>query len=445
MDQRDGTGRNKSIKRIAITVFIILAVVNIVAVLFAVVYSGWLKAEPYVTPYMLSDSETVSLDEPVNAPKQGVIRRTINKIKGTGKSSEPETNPVSTSEEGGGENADFEITMLDVGQGLSLLVRAYDKYMLYDGGGSSTSSYVVSYLQKRGITKLSAVFVSHYDEDHIAGLIGVLNTITVSNVVCPYYEGDTAIYNSFKEKLIASRANVVNPTGGDKFSLGNCDIDVLNPQGHTEYDDNNSSIVIRITCGSFRCLITGDAEEKAEKEIINRGYEAGAELLVAGHHGSADSSCPEFIRFVGPEYAFISCGKDNPYGHPAQKTLDTLKSNNVKMFRSDLQSEVTCFVNRFEGRYWFSESPCQDYGQESIATKDKDITEKEATVNRKTAQQPTQQAGGLRYVLNTRSRKFHYPFCEAVGQMAEHNKKVVTASHDELILEGYSPCGTCKP
>ena len=105
MNQRDGTERNKSIKRIAVTVFIILAVVNAVAVLFAVFYSSWLKAEPYVTPYLLSDSETVSLDEPVNAPKQGIVRRTINKIKGTGKSSGSESNPVSTSEEGGGESA----------------------------------------------------------------------------------------------------------------------------------------------------------------------------------------------------------------------------------------------------------------------------------------------------------------------------------------------------
>ena len=441
MDHRDSTSKNKTIKRIAITAFIILAVVNIVAVLWASVYYEWLKVEPHVKPYLVSNAEIVNLDEPVNKPDYGIVRKTINRIKGTGNSSESKDKNLSDSNE----EADFEITMLDVGQGLSLLVRADDKYMLYDGGESSSSSYVVSYLKKRGIDNLSVIFVSHYDEDHIAGIIGVLNTIPVSNVVCPYYEGDTAIYNSFKEKLIASRANVVNPTGGDRFSLGNCVMDVLNPQSHTEYDDNNSSIVIRITCGSFRCLITGDAEEKAEKEIINRGYEVGAELLVAGHHGSSDSSSPEFIRFVGPEYAFISCGKDNPYGHPAQKTLDTLKNNNVKIFRSDLQGEVTCYVNWFEGRYWFSESPCQDYGQESIATKDKDITENEATVNKETAQQPTQQAGGSRYVLNTRSRKFHYPFCDSVGQMAEHNKKVVTASRDELIRQGYSPCGNCRP
>ena len=450
------TNNNRSVKRIVAIVFAALVVINLVAIVGAVLYS---ERGGSLSFGGASDTNIVSLDEPVNTANYGFIRKSVNKVKAIGVLSNSSNKDASAQMANGDEEkADFEITMLDVGQGLSLLIRADDKYMLYDGGGPLSSSYVVSYLKKHGVTKISAMFVSHYDEDHIAGLIGVLNTIPVSNVVCPYYEGDTRIYNSFKEKLIASSANVVNPTGGDKFSLGNCVIEVLNPRDNKEYEDNNSSIVIKITCGNYRCMITGDAEEQVEKQILSYGYGVGAELLVVGHHGSSDSSCSEFISYVSPKYAFISCGKDNSYGHPAQETLNTLKANNVKIFRSDLQGEVTCFVNKDEGKYWFSKNPYANYEQSGVvAAVSKSIgnTNKStnnavnntttATTRANVTQQAAQQSGVQKYIVNINTGKFHYPSCSSVDQMAEHNKKPVTATRDELIRQGYSPCKRCKP
>lgn len=337
-------------------------------------------------------------------------------------------------------NGNLEITMLNVGQGLSILIKADDKYMLYDGGGRSSSSYVVAYLKNHGINKITTMFVSHYAEDHIAGLIGVLNTTEVEKVVCPDYVADTDIYRSFINKLKENGAKVIHPKVGDQFSLGNAGITVLNPPNYSSYTDNNTSIVARVTYGSFSCLLTGDIEYEGELNVLNSGYDVKSDLLVVAHHGSSTSTKDEFVKAVNPKYAFISCGKDNSYGHPTQETLDTLKNNKVEIFRSDLQGEVTCFVKK--GKCSFSKNPYPTYAQQGLATTTRVTTTKQEEIVRyHNFDEPAVET----YVLNTNTKKFHYPSCSSVNQMAEHNKQVVECDREELIAQGYSPCGRCHP
>lgn len=99
------------------------------------------------------------------------------------------------------EKTGFSMTMLDVGQGLSLLIEADGHYMIYDGGGQSRSSYVVSYLKQHNVTKLDYLVASHYDEDHISGLIGVMNTTKVDQAITPDYLRETRVFNSFRSTL----------------------------------------------------------------------------------------------------------------------------------------------------------------------------------------------------------------------------------------------------
>jgi len=168
-------------------------------------------------------------------------------------------------------NAPFEMTMLDVGQGLSLLIKADGKYMIYDGGGRSRSSYVVSYLKKHGVTELQYLTASHYDEDHIAGLVGVLNTTKVDTIVCPDYQKDTKIYQSFINKEQQSKAKVIHPKTGYTLTLGNAAIKVLSADNSAE-KDNNRSIAMRVTYGNFSVIMTGDAELDEETSIIYNKY-----------------------------------------------------------------------------------------------------------------------------------------------------------------------------
>ena len=111
--------------------------------------------------------------------------------------SEPEQSPALNREDG----ASFSLTMLDVGQGLSVLVQADGEYLLYDGGGRGASSYVVAYLQQHAVTELEWLAASHYDEDHISGLVGVLHTTPVEQALMPDYTTDTQIYQSLQTVL----------------------------------------------------------------------------------------------------------------------------------------------------------------------------------------------------------------------------------------------------
>lgn len=257
------------------------------------------------------------------------------------------------------ESADYEETMLNVGQGLSILVKSNGHYMLFDGGSRSASSYVVAYLQQHNITKLDYVIASHYDEDHIAGLIGVLNTADVDTVICPDYTTDTQIYSSLMSAIAASGAKVIHPNVKDTYPLGNSTITILGPTSYDDRSDNNRSIAVRIDDNKFSSVITGDAEQQEEQEILNSGINLRTNLYVAGHHGSSNSSSSDFVKAMSPAYIFISCGKNNSYGHPHWEALRIFKDIGCKIFRSDDQGEVTCFSDG--KKYWFSIEPSDDW------------------------------------------------------------------------------------
>ena len=323
---------------------------------------------------------------------------------------------TNASKTGINQNDRFKLTMLDVGQGLSVLIESDGKMMVYDGGSRDYSSYVVSYLKKHNITNIDYLIASHYDEDHIAGLVGILKTASVKTVIIPQYEKDTLIYKSFIKATQSADSTLYAKTG-NSYKFGNTVIDILYACNGSEETDNNKSTVIKVSSGGFSCILTGDAEYETEDALVRNGVNLGCTLYIVGHHGSSYSSTPQFIKAMHPEIAFISVGAGNEYGHPTEKTLTTLHTNGVTVYRTDLQGVI---------------SLCYDGSKYSVFT-EKDLTQKNETTANTT------------YVLNISSMKFHLPECESVYKMAHYNKKNTSKSREELIKEGYSPCGACKP
>lgn len=317
-------------------------------------------------------------------------------------------------------NPKISITMLDVGQGLSILVESDGEYMLYDGGDRGTSSYVVSYLKNHGIDHLTYMVASHYDSDHLAGLVGVFEVVSVDTVINPDFSADSKIYDSYVAKRDASGANVDYPDVGDTYTLGYATITVLAP-ARNYGDANEMSVAMKIECGDFSCVVTGDAEGESEADMLNCGIDLDCDLYIVGHHGSSSSSADAFVKAMSPAYGFISCGKDNDYGHPTDKTLTTLAKYDVEIYRSDIDGVVTCASDGTN--YAFS----------------KELSQTNST------EQPTDETHDNEYILNTNSMKFHYPDCSAVENMSEKNKATSDKSREELINEGYSPCGYCDP
>lgn len=257
------------------------------------------------------------------------------------------------------EDTALEVHVLNVGQGLSVFLDCGDETLLYDGGDRSTSSFLVSYLQKQGVDRLDYVVVSHYDADHLAGVIGALNVFEIGTLIAPDYQTDTKLFSSFQQTVQGKNLSITSPAPGDTYSFGAGDFQILAPLGSSYENENDYSIVLRVCFGESSLLLTGDATEISEAEMLEHGTELQSDVLVVGHHGSAGSTSPEFLEAVAPSYAVISCGRDNDYGHPADRVMELLAEMEIPMYRTDFQETVIFTLTVQE--VLFEKDPCDDY------------------------------------------------------------------------------------
>lgn len=351
----------------------------------------------------------------------------------------------------------FQMTMLDVGQGLALFFEIDGRYMMYDGGGRDSSSFVVSRLKQRDVKNISCLIASHYDEDHIAGLIGVLKTTQVESVISPDYTADSKIYSSFISAEEDSGAEIIHPSPGDQFEIGNASLQVLSADNTAE-DENDRSVAVRIVYGAFSIIITGDASWAEEDKILGSGYEVDSDVCIAGHHGSRYSASSGFLSAVSPDYTLISCGRGNEYGHPSSEALGRIRDAGSSIFRTDMQGSITLSSDGTD--FWFSQDPCGDWSPGIPA----DQTGLPSGKNQKQTEDPGQKDpapvpsasqgshsadGGspsaVTYIVNTNTGVFHRPDCSSVRQMADHNKMEYSGVRDDLIRMGFSPCQICSP
>ena len=251
------------------------------------------------------------------------------------------TQPGESSAEAAQSPGDLTVQVLDVGQGLSILAESDGHYLLYDGGDRGASSFVVAYLEDQGVTELDYVIASHYDADHISGLVGALNVYDTEVVLAPDYEADSQIYDSFQEKAAAQGLTVTHPEPGDSYELGNASFTVLSPIQDEYSDDNDYSVAIRLEDGDTSFLFTGDASVDSEAEMIASGEALQSDVLVLGHHGSSTSSSDAFLDAVDPSAAVVSCGLSNSYGHPHREIMETIQSRGCDLYRTDLQGTLT--------------------------------------------------------------------------------------------------------
>lgn len=250
------------------------------------------------------------------------------------------------------------VHFLDVEQGLSILVQLGDEVLIYDGGERDMSSFIVSYLSDLGITEIDYLISSHYDSDHVSGLIGCLHSFDVKNVIGSDYVHDSNLYTSFMTAVEEEGLEVQHPSVGTRYSLGEAEFTILSPKEIVS-DSNSNSVAIKLTYGESDFIFTGDADHRSEKAMIASGIDLDCEVLSVGHHGSATATSEDFLLQTLPEYAVISCGEGNSYGHPHEEVMDLLEAMNVDLFRSDKQGTVVAATDG-EKITWSSEA-CNDY------------------------------------------------------------------------------------
>ena len=243
-------------------------------------------------------------------------------------------------------DAEFQVHVIDVGQGDSILVSADGETLLIDAAESSASGKIISYLNAQNISTLDYAVATHMHADHIGGFPKVLRTVGLKHMLEPVYQDSliptTKTYEKYLDAVEASGAEYKALKTGDSFTLGSAKIDVLAPVSEHASSLNNTSLVLRVQYDDIICIFTGDMETPEEKTILNTidSSQLKADFLKAGHHGSDTSSGEAFLAQVQPKYVAISCGVDNKYGHPAESTLEHLREYTNDIYITAQQGDV---------------------------------------------------------------------------------------------------------
>ncbi len=254
------------------------------------------------------------------------------------------------------------IVAIDVGQGDAIAVRTPDgHWFLVDagprgfGGSDAGLTRVVPYLNARGARRLEAVILTHPDEDHAGGLAAVLQNISTRAVLGP---GLSVGQSGHMAGLTEARDADVpwrRVLAGDSWRVDGVDFRVLSPRrpapgdggprprAPPPTDPNDWSVVLRLDYGRFSALLMGDADAEIEAGLLEEGE---VTLLKVGHHGSRTSTAAEFVQAVLPEYALISVGARNRYGHPDPVVLERLERAGVRVLRTDRDGTVGIVARR---------------------------------------------------------------------------------------------------
>ena len=226
----------------------------------------------------------------------------------------------------------LQIWFLDVGQADSILIQNGDANMLIDAGNNEDGKKLVSYFQSLGIESFQYVIGTHAHEDHIGGMDDIIDNFNIDTFYMPDAITTTATFESVLDSLEAKNIAFQTTSIDSIFKLGNATIDVLYV-GTDDSDLNNTSIVLKLTYGNTSILFMGDAEKEVETIIEKK--DISADVLKVGHHGSNTSSSKTFLEKVNPNYAIISVGTGNSYGHPSNTTIQNLENQNIQIYRTD--------------------------------------------------------------------------------------------------------------
>lgn len=334
----------------------------------------------------------------------------------------------------------LEVHFIDVGQGDSTLLICDGEAMLIDAGNNDQGTKIQNYLTKQGVKKLKYMIGTHPDADHIGGMDVVLYKFDCDTILMPSEAKDTATYRDVIDTMKNKGYQNTLPQVGKEYTLGEAVFTILSPG--KEYDNSNdNSIAIRVLYGKKSFLFTGDGEEEAEEDMLRSGLVLKADVYKAGHHGSRTASSEKFMKTVSPKYAVISCKEGNSYGHPHAATMNTFRAMGIDVFRTDEQGTIVAKCDKETITFNASPSDTWKAGEPTGTGKKQNHIKNEKQENL----QGKEEKRNSSYICNTNTMKFHLESCQSVQNMKKENKQEVFTNREELINQGYKPCGTCNP
>jgi len=231
------------------------------------------------------------------------------------------------------------VAFLDIGQGDAIFIEAPNgNQILIDGGKNKKVLEELSKIMPFYDQSIDMLLATHPDADHIGGLPEVMKNFDVSLVMESGASSDTNIYKEFEKIISEKNIQTIQARQGMKINLDKgAYIEILFPnQDVRGWDTNDASIVAKLTYGKNSFLFTADSPQKIENYLTSVYKDRlKAEVLKIGHHGSKTSSSEIFLGYTAPDYAIISAGKDNSYGHPHQEVMNKLKEFEIPTLRTD--------------------------------------------------------------------------------------------------------------
>ncbi|HPS21405.1 MAG TPA: ComEC/Rec2 family competence protein [Candidatus Paceibacterota bacterium] len=241
------------------------------------------------------------------------------------------------------------VYVLDVGQGDAFLIESPTGIQaLVDTGPPNKILSQLASVVPPTDRSIDLVFISHPDQDHIGGILDVLENYSVGLIFESGVSVDSQTFQSFKNLIKEKNIKDLLAKRGTRVDIGDgAYIEILFPDRDvSNFETNEASIVMRIVYGENSIMFTGDAPVKTEEIILseNTAESLQSDILKVGHHGSKTSTSVDFLNAVKPEYAVISVGLKNKFGHPKQEILDLLANFKVQIFRTDElgQIEIKC-------------------------------------------------------------------------------------------------------
>ena len=236
------------------------------------------------------------------------------------------------------------VAFLDVGQGDATFIQSpTGVQMLIDGGRDGGVLRELSAVMGFWDRELNYVMMTHPDADHVGGLVDVLERYEVRNIIRTENESDTPVWKTVEDGIFTEDSEVIFARRGQRYDLGGGVIlEILFPDlDPSELESNTASVVAKLIYGEIDFLLTGDSPKAIEEYLVStEGEQLESEVLKIGHHGSRTSTAEAFLAEVSPDYAIISAGSDNQYGHPHVEVTGSLFNFGVRTFNTGEHGRV---------------------------------------------------------------------------------------------------------
>lgn len=231
-----------------------------------------------------------------------------------------------------------------MGQGDSIYISSAGENILIDCGESGDTEKVISYLDNMGVSEIDYVVGTHPHSDHMGGMSKIVEHFDIGEMIIPHIDdSDTPTTKYFEKFLMACSEKSLSLTEaevGRIINIGDAELKIIAPNSLDYSNVNNYSVSFIMHHGDNSFIFTGDAEKLAEEEMLEHNNLEDIDVYKVAHHGSDTSSSMEFLNVIKPDYAVISCGVGNSYGHPTDNTIENLNAFTDKIYRTDIMGTI---------------------------------------------------------------------------------------------------------